>query len=341
LKKNIHAIGITDYFTIEGYKKLKNEYLENDDKLRELQFSSTEISIIKDILILPNIEFRLTTLVNGNKINFHVIFSNDVEISAIETHFLHNLNFIYDAEPQNEDYKERLKIESLTEFGNKLKKEHRFKKSDLYVGMNNASVSDEDIVKELNNKRFEGKYLIGVPSDEDLSKISWDGQGHNIRKVLIQKSDFLMSSNENTIAWALGKIEGEEKQRKEFKTLKPCLWGSDAHDIDSLFEPALQRYTWIKADLTFEGLRQTIYEPQERVKIQEVKPDEKLDYHVIDSITFKDEDFIDSKIELNQNLISIIGDKSTVLSSGIANSVILLNKKNTHFIDGLCVGFLT
>ena len=325
IEKNIHAIGITDYFTIEGYKKLKNGYLENDAKLRELQFSSKEISRIKNILILPNIEFRLTTLVYGNKINFHVIFSNDVEISHIETHFLHNLKFVYDAEPQNEDYEERLKIEALTEFGNKLKKEHsNFEGSDLYVGMNNASVSDSDIVEELNNRRFKGKYLIGVPSDEDLSKISWDGQGHNIRKVLIQKSDFLMSSNENTIAWALGKIEGEEKQKKEFKTLKPCLWGSDAHEIDSLLEPALQRHTWIKADLTFEGLRQTIYEPQERVKIQEVKPDEKLAYHVIDSIIFKNENFIDSKIENNQNLISIIGDKSTgksILLRSIARSI--------------------
>lgn len=325
IEKNIHTIGITDYFTIEGYKKLKNEYLENDDKLRELQFSSKKISRIKNILILPNIEFRLTTLVDGNKINFHVIFSNDVKISDIESHFLHNLKYVYDAEPQNEDYKERLKIETLTEFGNKLKKEHsKFEGSDLSVGMNNASVSDSDIVKELKNIRFKGKYLIGIPSDEDLSKISWNGQGHNIRKVLIQKSDFLMSSNKNTIDWALGKIEGEEKQRKEFKTLKPCLWGSDAHNIDSLFEPALQRYTWIKADLTFEGLRQTIYEPQERVKIQEVKPDEKLDYHVIDSITFKNENFIDLKIEMNQNLISIIGDKSTgksILLRSIARSI--------------------
>lgn len=218
IEKNVCAIGITDYFTIEGYKKLKIEYLENDDKLRELQFSPNEISTIKNILILPNVEFRLTTLVNGNKINFHVIFSNDVEISAIETHFLHNLKFVYDAEPQNEDYKERLKIEALAEFGNKLKMEHsNFKESDLYVGMNNASISDTAIVEELNNKRFEGKYLIGIPCDEDLSKISWHGQGHNIRKVLIQKSDFLMPSNEKTIDWALGKMEGEDKQKKNLR----------------------------------------------------------------------------------------------------------------------------
>lgn len=331
IEKNVCAIGITDYFTIEGYKKLKIEYLENDDKLRELQFSPNEISTIKNILLLPNVEFRLTTLVNGNKINFHVIFSNDVEISAIETHFLHNLKFVYDAEPQNEDYKERLKIEALAEFGNKLKMEHsNFKESDLYVGMNNASISDTAIVEELNNKRFEGKYLIGIPCDEDLSKISWHGQGHNIRKVLIQKSDFLMSSNEKTIDWALGKMEGEDKQKKEFKTLKPCLWGSDAHEFDSLFEPALQRHTWIKADLTFEGLKQTIYEPQERVKIQEVKPDEKLAYHVIDSITFKNENFIDSKIELNQNLISIIGDKST------GKSILLRSIARTIDLDQVC-----
>src|SRR4051812_47432263 len=57
LKKEIAVIGITDYFTIDGYKKIKEEYLANDDKLRTL-FSAEEIEKIKKILILPNIEFR-------------------------------------------------------------------------------------------------------------------------------------------------------------------------------------------------------------------------------------------------------------------------------------------
>jgi ABC-type dipeptide/oligopeptide/nickel transport system ATPase component len=88
----------------------------------------------------------------------------------------------------------------------------------------------------------------------------------------------------------------------------PLIIGSDNHDINDY---NLKQNCWIKADLTFEGLKQIIYEPEERVKIQEIRPDEKNDYEVIDSIEFKDDDFIYTKILLNNNLVSIIGGRST------------------------------
>jgi hypothetical protein len=37
IEKNIAIIGITDYFIIDGYKKIKHEYLENENKLRCLR----------------------------------------------------------------------------------------------------------------------------------------------------------------------------------------------------------------------------------------------------------------------------------------------------------------
>ena len=35
IEKNIAAIGITDYFVIDGYEKIMNEYLSNDLKLKK------------------------------------------------------------------------------------------------------------------------------------------------------------------------------------------------------------------------------------------------------------------------------------------------------------------
>lgn len=37
----------------------------------------------------------------------------------------------------------------------------------------------------------------------------------------------------------------------EYGGIKPCIHGSDAHDLNKLFEPDLQRYCWIKAEPTF------------------------------------------------------------------------------------------
>ena len=89
----IEAVGITDYFLIDGYNKVL-KYREAG-KLQNIQ------------LILPNIEFRLDTFVGSHRaekrVNLHVIFSDAVTASDIEEHFLRELKFGYDAASQNTD----------------------------------------------------------------------------------------------------------------------------------------------------------------------------------------------------------------------------------------------
>lgn len=316
IEKEVAVIGITDYFCIEGYKKIKNEYLKNDEKLEKL-FSEDEVKIIKKIRIFPNIEFRLNKLVGSNRVNFHVVFSDEVLISDIEENFLHELDFVYGGNTFDVDEKWKLKINNLKDFGNKLIKEQpELGSNGLFVGMKCAVVDDSQIMDVLSSKKskFLDKYLIIVPSDEDLSRISWKSQDHNVRKAIIQKSNCLFASNPNTIKWALGKFNDSKVEYiKEFKSLKACIWGSDSHSYESLFEPFNKRYTWIKADPTFEGLRQIIYEPEDRVKIQEEKPEQKEPYNLIDYVQFDDSKgmFTNKEILLNQNLNVIIGGKST------------------------------
>ena len=84
---------------------------------------------------------------------------------------------------------------------------------------------------------------------------------------------------------------------KEIGSTLPMVFCSDNHNVKN-YAP---KYCWIKSDLTFEGLKQIIYEPIERVKIQENKPDEKNSYEVIDSITFLDDDFPKEEIKLNSS----------------------------------------
>lgn len=68
---------------------------------------------------------------------------------------------------------------------------------------------------------------------------------------------------------------------------------------------------WIKADPTFEGLKQVLYEPLERTTIQQIKPDDKNIYQVIDSVTLAEDGFWRGHILLNPNLNTIIGGRST------------------------------
>ena len=322
LENNISVIGITDYFCIEGYKKIKNGYLNNRESFKKLDFTDKEIEKIQNILILPNIEFRLNKFVGTNRINFHVVFSNKIEVRDIEENFLHELDFVYEGTPQEKDEMMKLKILNLEKLGKKLKREHpTFKKSDLFTGMKNAVVDDKQIGDILENKKsiFQNSYLTFVPADEDLSKISWDGQDHQTRKVILQKSSGLFATNRGTIEWGLGKKHDcQKKFITEFKTLKPCVCGSDAHKESGLFQRKDNRFCWIKADPTFEGLQQIIYDPEDRVRIQELKPEDKSDYNIIDRVEYTNAG--EKKIiEFNQNLNSIIGSRATGKSNLLKN----------------------
>ncbi|MBO8152605.1 MAG: hypothetical protein H0Z30_08955, partial [Candidatus Marinimicrobia bacterium] len=113
----------------------------------------------------------------------------------------------------------------------------------------------------------------------------------------------------------LGKSEDQEDYKNiVFKKIGsyPMIICSDNHDINNY---SLKSICWIKADPTFEGLKQIIYEPDERVRIQEGKPEEKRSYFVISKVRFIDNtgqnNFQSDYIELNQDLTSIIGGKST------------------------------
>lgn len=284
LEKNVQIIGITDYFTIEGYKKVKEDYLNKPDVMSRL-FTQEEIKKIHRLLLLPNIEFRLNKIIQINKykegkvtstengrINMHVIFSDDVPISKIEENFLHELKFIYEADVEEKDKFKSLKVNNLTELGTRLRKEQpEFTGSDLQIGMTNAVVDDRKINDILvSNNDFKDKYLIVIPADEDLSDIAWTSQEHLTRKILLSRAHAFFSSNPNTIAFGLGnKSASPEDFLKEFKSFKPCLWGSDAHEFDKMFEPDKARYCWIKSDPTFEGVRQILFEPIDRVFIGE------------------------------------------------------------------------
>lgn len=134
------------------------------------------------------------------------------------------------------------------------------------------------------------------------------------KDLLSEYVDILEIPNKN------GESNYQNKVFPDIKSKLPMVVCSDNHNIKE-YTP---KNCWIKSDLTFEGLKQIIYEPTERVRIQENKPDEKNSYEVIDSITFLDEDFPTNEIKLNSNLVSIIGGKSTgksTLLRSIANTI--------------------
>ena len=134
----------------------------------------------------------------------------------------------------------------------------------------------------------------------------------SVRRNIYQLSDAIFSGNPKDIEFFLGEKDGCDKSSviKKCGSLKPCIHGSDAHCEDKLFNPDKERFCWIKADLTFEGLKQVLCESKDRVAIQANKPEEKSGYHVIKSIEI-DSSICKQNISLNSNLNTIIGGRST------------------------------
>lgn len=341
---DIAVLGVTDYFTIDGYKVLK-VYKE-------------EGRLPKVATLLPNVEFRLKDTVPGKdgtdkRINLHVIFSDEVLEADIEEHFLHDLEFFFEGDPQNEALKRKLKVSNIEALGKKLKEDHepfRHMGTDLEVGAMQAVVDIDDIMSGLNDPRFKGKNLV-VLAARDWDKIKWDGQGHLIRKGLLQQSDQVFTSNAKDICWFRGEapyVGGPEAYIKEFKTLKPCIHGSDAHRLEDLGRPCASRgdqahncdqqpdqcdprFCWIKGDPTFEGLKELLYEPSDRVAIGAKNPAPIISNFSISRFTMgaceiADELVFDvADLTLNTGMVAIVGGKGagkTALVDIIANSYV-------------------
>lgn len=128
---------------------------------------------------------------------------------------------------------------------------------------------------------------------------------------------------ENIHFFEMGKLADFNEYRKKVFTdieEKPMIICSDNHNPNDY---KLKENLWIKADLTFEGLIQCIYQPNERVFVG-VKPPkvDKVDQknsNYIDELKIKrkenpknkTEEWFDVDLKLNPGLIAVIGNKGS------------------------------
>lgn len=305
--QGVCVIGITDYFSIDGYKRILQE--REGGRLKNFD------------LILPNIELRLNIFIpkrsageQQRRLNFHVIFSDKVAAQDIERQFLNDLDIVLDGNPDGGN-KRKLTREAIEEAGQLVK---RFQASvqgdsDFVAGCKNITVSLNNVLEALNKGCFEGKYLLVLPT-EYWDQISWEGQDYLTRRGLLQTAHIVFCGQTSTINWCLGKGDlTAEEFKAEFGSLKPALHGSDAHTESEICATVDDKFCWIKADPTFEGLKQIVYEPDERVKIQSNCPEEELKKIYIDRFNFKQSSGFPvqegTELPLNKNLVAIIGGR--------------------------------
>lgn len=326
-ENQISAIAITDYFSIDRYLEAieyRSTIEDKTDWIGNKLFNDDEVKFIKDIFIFPNVELRmLPSTDRGRLINIHCLFNPDY-VQDLENDFFSHI--------ENQDGV-KMNRHGITTYGKTLDPNIVEPHKQYEKGIANF-VIDLKSLKELiaNNKRFRDNTLLVVSNsnNDGASAIqkhydlfeNENGSLDGLRKSIYKVSDAIFSANSKDIKYFIGKrLEGTDgyseavyKQEVEEVvnhrgSLKPCIVGCDAHKEDDLFS----KFTWVKSDLNFEGLRQICFEPEHRVKIQNDTPDFKEEKLLIEKVSFlsPNSTFSTKPIHLNPNLNVIIGGKSS------------------------------
>jgi ABC-type lipoprotein export system ATPase subunit len=319
-------IGINDYFSVAGFKEVKRrlskpiEPIEGDLPYREA------LEKLKGKALLPVVECRMNNIVlakdgkSGPRINFHLVFNPEIAIDDLETF-----------------------IKGLKVNGSSIGSRY----NNAAFLRDEVSVNFEDVRDALRNDgNFAQQYLIWLPYDEygGIDDINPETDKY-FKQSLVQAADALGSSNKKQADFFLWKDprHTEDQYKGWLGKRKPCIKGSDSHNVndelgklkDKHSKPT-DKYCWIKADPTFNGLRQIINEPEARVYIGRIPP--KMEevrnnrtrflsrIHIRKTADAQISDvWFDCQIPLNFDMVAIIGNKGSG-KSALADILALAGK---------------
>jgi len=317
----VQAFGITDYFSCDNYFKFVDKFKAQHNKSHKVFF--------------PNIELRLSESISKENTNpdLHIIFDNDLSKCSQEKlgKFLSNLKTI-----------------AATDDGVRISCSELKTKAEYEA----ASVAFNDVKKALEETFGKATpYLLVFPANNDGVR-STDPKSP--RKVSssneIDKASDIFFGNSGNREYFLRDdryLRGQSKSKP-----KPVVSGSDAHSFAQLkrLEGNVSGYppTWIKADLTFRGLKQICYEPEARVHIgtepsvhirKQSEATNFLDKLCIDQIPSYNETngvwFKKTEIPLNPELVVIIGNKGSGKSSLVDIIGLLTNSRQHKYFSFL------
>lgn len=295
----IRALGVTDYLSIDRYEDIIT--LKNAGKLPGVD------------LVFPNVEGRLDVgTVQGRAVNLHLLFSPDDPNHLVEIRrFLTQLTFRFNSE----DYS--CSRADLIRLGKVVDRSVIDDDKALEIGTNQFKIDRSKLEDVLGRNNWaQRNLLIGVAAsnNDGTSGVGRDRQFEALRVSIESASHIIFSGNPNDrLFWCGQGVASVKELVDKYKSLKPCLHGSDAHRLDKVGMPDIpERLTWIKGDVTFESLRQACIEPAERVHIGSEPPRGSLPGQTITSLRITNATWmVPNELKLNPGLVAIIGARGS------------------------------
>lgn len=337
LPSEIRVLGINDYFFLDGYKRLLSE--KSRGRLKNIE------------LLLPVVELRLSSFAGHSdlrKVNFHIIFSNELSPDQIEAFLLRKLVVELSLENDTSWQGTIAHKAGLIDLGKAIRAatppKKRTNDTDLELGFANAAIPFEQLLEALKESVFDGKHLRAVGLVE-WDQMRWDGGSGAVKKNIINQSDLVLTCSPSP-----RKYHARQKSLGDQGVLDKLIDCSDAHYYSS--SKQINRlgnvYTWMKADLSFRGLRRAIKCFDRRIHIADldVRP---LKLDIVDSSPGKyiqsieirkdpssslDEVWFDSHIPLNNNLVAIIGNQGNG-KSALTDIIALCGNSKAEYMSFL------
>lgn len=335
------AFAIMDYWSFDGWIKLM-------DRLKDPEAPRLEKTVF------PGIELRICTPTSV-RLNAHAIFSNKIETQLLRD-FRSTLKLeVTDrslSDSSLADYARNTRNDKLKEFGTTQSELTENSDKALKVGSQIAEITRESYIAAIDAVP-NGLALPFMPfsTSDGLESVNWKEHYAFVRTLFSLPPIFEARKYDQWAAFAGLKTDGNARWIEPFQDAldgKPRLAvsGSDAHrfvgkgggdDQRGYGDFPSGKKTWIKANPTWEGLRQAIKEPANRSFIGLTPPKlervAKNKTFYIDSISINKENAIASvpnwldncQIELNCDLVAIIGNKGSG-KSALADIVALLGQ---------------
>lgn len=294
----IAVMGATDYCTITGYERLLAYRAQG-------RIANIEA-------VFPNIEFRITPETQKDKgVNIHLII-NPEDVGHVDKikHALGRLHFRYDG--QNYSCSDQ----QLTELGIAVAGLSSPERN-LRDGINQFKPSFDVFEHWLRGETWLRDNAIIIASNSSGDGISGlrDNGLLAVRQNIYRLVDAIFSGNPQDCEYFQGRgSDSRAEVIRKYGKLLPCFHGSDAHGLTKIFRPDQDRFCWIKADPTFAGLKQVLFD-HTRVRIQKTSPHTKTPYQYIKHVRFTDRSgqalFSDQPVHFSPDLNAIIGGKSS------------------------------
>jgi len=292
----IEAIAVTDYYVTDTYEEV----------LR--QRAAGRLPDAK--LVFPNIEVRLDVAAKSGFVNLHLLVSPEDGAHLAEVRrILSRLQF--------NAFGDRFDCtrDELVRLGRKADTTISDERAALALGATQFKVNFaqlREVFKESDWAKANILIAVAGSAGDGTSGVR-QAADTTVRQEIEKFAHVIFASSPAQREFWLGRRGVTVEQlRERYDGCKPCLHGSDAHDLDSTGEPTADRFSWVKGAATFDALRQACIDPEGRAFVGEEPPRRAMPSQVIAQVQVENSPWAGTaSVPLNPGLVAIIGARGS------------------------------